>query len=579
MQQDLSRLTEQLKSGRISRRDFIKGATLAGLSLGVIEPLLASCAPAPGPTAPAPAPTEAAVPTPATAPAPTPAVEVGPKRGGTLRVQYAESPKNLHSHLDCGTEGNYVQNQIVDGPVNIDEWGNIVAGLAADLPERPDDVTYIFHLREGVKFHDGTEFDADDVIWSYDRLMGKMEGQFSLQAERFSEAIASVDALDKYTVKIVLSRPWDDFLPMMAHDRFLDILSSEAMGEWGDDYGLKACVGTGPFMFKEWVKGERLVLVRNPDYWGAGDEGQPYLDEIVYKAIPEESSRVLAFLTGEIDVMFDAPDRDIAGLQETDGVRVDAVDGGDDKNLCFNTTQPPFNNKKVRQAVCYGIDREEVMNTVYYGWASKGQGIFPPWHWAYDPDADFYPYDPDKAREMLAEEGYTASNPFKFEIVTTNASDHVDMSTLIQSQLAEMGVDVTVTALDKAAWAARAWIVEGAANPNYQASVYRYKMGVPTTDYGWRLYSSGSSVNQHGYNKPGGQQNPEVDRLLDQAWVTADREEATRLYREINRMITDDAPLLVLGWKQNVNVSYEYVKGLGIAVLDYFPLKGVWLDK
>lgn len=498
-----------------------------------------------------------------------------PVQGGSLTVAFAEWPKNLHPQIDSGTEGLYVQVNIYDSLVNIDPEGNIVPGLATEMPERPDELTYIFHLRENVKFHNGTDFDAEDVVWTFERLMGNIEGQASTQAARFSEAIESVEALDQYTVQFTLTKPWDDFLPMMAADKYMDIVSQEAFEELGDDYGLTGAVGTGPYKFAEWDKGEHITIVRNEDYWG----DPPYLDEIVYKAIPEESTRTIAFETGEVDVLLDPPLRQVEGWDENPKYHVVSCPSGDEKVFYVNTTQPPFDDKTVRQAIFYGIDRQAIMDAIYYGYARAGQGIFPSWHWAYDPDANFYPYDPDRARELLAEAGYDESNPLQFEIVTTEATEYLDTAVLIQAQLAEIGVQATVSYMDKAAWVAKTWPTEGTANPGFQASVYRLKFGVPTTDFSWRIYHSQTALNLFGYNQPGGYENPETDQMLDDAWVITDRDEAIEAYREISETITDDALLLVLGWLDNINVGHSNVGGLSCWVRDDWPMHSVWVNR
>lgn len=496
------------------------------------------------------------------------------KLGGTLRVLYAEEPKNLHPQIDSGTEGLYVQRQIRDGLMNIDGNGKIVPGLAARM-ERPDDVTYIFHLRKGVSFHDGTPFDADDVIWTYRRLMGEFPTLPSTQATRFKGAIKSIQKLDQYTVKIVLTRPWDDFLTIMAYDKYQDIMSRAAEEKWGRDYGQKAAVGTGPFKFKEWVKGDRLVLVRNENYWGP----RACLDQIVFKAIPEDTTRLLAFRTGKVDVLYDPPLSEIAKLSDRRVYNIQAVDSGDLKLMYFNTTRPPFTNKQVRQALYYAIDRKAIADTVYYGWATVAQGIFPPWHWAYDPKENFFPYNPARAHELLQVAGYNPSNPLKFEIITTNASDLVDTATLIQNQLQQVGIQASVISMDKSAHVARTWPVGGTANPAFQASVYRFKFHYSTSDYAWRVYSSRTALNLFGYNQAGGAQNQEVDRMLDEAQQTVDRPKATVLYRRLSKLITDDAPVIRLVWQKNVNVSLTYVRNLGITVLNFMPLRDVWLAR
>jgi len=499
----------------------------------------------------------------------------GPKRGGTLNVVFTDWPKNLHPQIDSGTEGVYVQANIYDSLVNIDVDGNIVPGLAVDLPERPDELTYIFQLREGVKFHNGTDFDADDVLWTFDRLLGKIEGQQSTQAPRYQSAIESVEALDPYTVQITLIKPWDDFIHLMAADKYMDILSQEAFEELGEEYGLQGAIGTGPFVFDEWVRGSHIRLVRNDDYWGE----PAYLDEIVYRAIPEETTRSISVRTGETDLLLHPSFKDVEEFSSDPQFTVVTCDSGTVIPFFLNTSQPPFDEKSVRQAIFYGIDRQAIVDAVYHGFVSKGQGIFPPWHWAHDPQADVYPYDPEMAKQLLAEAGYTEENPLEFTITSTNATEYVDMSTLIQAQLADIGVNVTVDSMDAAAWTAKTWPAEGRANPGYEAAIFRFRFSNPTTDFSWRIYHSQTSLNLFGYNQPGGYQNAAVDQMLDDAWVITDEEEAVEAYRELSSTIMDDAVLLPLGWLNTVNVAQSYVEGLGCWVREDTPLHRVWLDQ
>jgi len=590
MNRDTTSLLEQLRRGEIGRRQFIKAAGLLGLSMGAIDALLAGCAPTPQvvketvvvekevevtKVVEVEKEVEKEVVVTAT-PEPTAVPATGPKKGGVLHISLNNWPKVLHPVHDSGTEGLYVQKQIRDGLYNVGEDGQMTPGLAVGH-EQPDDVTYIFHLREGVKFHDGSDFTADDVIWTLDLLRGQTPIK-STHAAWAEPAIASYEALDDYTVKVVLSEPWIDFIPMMWADKNMSITKKDYVLKLGDDFGHKGDMGTGPFMFKEWVKGERLVLERNPNYWGAGDTGMPYVDEIEYRAIGEGSTNILSFLTGETDIMLDPPLKDVTPLQGQEGVRVQHVPAGDEKYMELNTTIPPFDNKKVRQAIHYGIDRQTIMDVVYYGWAVPSQGTVPPQHWAYPKDADFYPYDPDKAASMLAEEGYTKDNPLEFEILTVNVTEYVDIATLIQNQMGQIGVVVTVTPMEKSGWVSKVWPVEGTANPAFQASVYRSKGHVVTTNYTFRRYHSTGNLNSVGLNQPGGAQRPELDDILQQAWGEMDQAKARELYLQANEILMDEAVYVSLGWQENINVSYEYVKDLPIFMQDTMPLRGVWLD-
>src|SRR5690606_13882923 len=159
-------------------------------------------------------------------------------------------------------------------------------GLATDMPEQPDDTTYVFTLREGVTFHNGAPFTADDVVWTFDRLLGKFRELNSTQAARFGGKIERVEKVDDLTVQFNLKQPWADFIPLMAGDKYMRIQQKDAELADPAAYGQSVVVGTGPFKLKEWIVGDRLTLERNDAYWGE----PAYVDEIVYRAIPEEST-------------------------------------------------------------------------------------------------------------------------------------------------------------------------------------------------------------------------------------------------------------------------------------------------
>ena len=182
-----------------------------------------------------------------------PTKSAGPKRGGTLNVILAEEPKGLYNHADSGTEGEYPLNQMLDGLVNADPERTIIPGLALSWDISPDGISYTFKLRQGVKFHDGSEFDADDVKWTFDEAIKPN----SYSGAKYIPYIAGTEKIDKYTVKITLKQPWADFMPTLAYEEDLDIMAREAVEKWGVDYGFKAVVGTGSFKFDHWTRGQQ----------------------------------------------------------------------------------------------------------------------------------------------------------------------------------------------------------------------------------------------------------------------------------------------------------------------------------
>jgi peptide/nickel transport system substrate-binding protein len=496
-----------------------------------------------------------------------------PTTGGTLRVVYAEEPINLHPQITSGTEGNYVQMQIFDSLLNLGPNGEFVPGLATDMPAQVDDTTFVFTLRQGVTFHNGAPFTADDVVWTFDRLIGKYPDYRSTQASRFALQIASVEKIDEFTVQFNLVEPWSDFFALMAGDKYMRIIQKAAEDADPEQMGLTNNVGTGPFTFKEWIVGDHLTLERFDGYWGE----PAYVDAIVYRAIPEEATRTSSLLAGDIDILLTPVLKDLADLESNDDFKVLASEGGNMKLLALNTAHEPLTDKAVRQAIAYAVDRQEIVDAIYYGYATVGQGILPPWNPANDATKTYYPYDPDKAVELLAGAGYGDDHQLEFEIVTTTATEYVDLATLISAQLERAGIKATITPLDKSAFAARTMSVDLTANPEYQAYAYRLIYGFPTTDYGWRTYHPEAALNAFGYCQPGGAQNDRVPGLLDEATATVDVEAQKALYSQISDLILDDMPSLTVAWGKNVLVARAQVMDIGITVIHNQPLKQVWL--
>jgi peptide/nickel transport system substrate-binding protein len=229
--------------------------------------------------------------------------------------------------------------------------------------------------------------------------------------------------------------------------------------------------------------------------------------------------------------------------------------------------------------MAYGINRREITEAIYYGYASVGQDLLPPWNPAHDPSRTYYPYDPNKAKNLLAAAGFGSAKPLEFELLTTNDTEFVDLSTLIQAQLQRIGAQAKIVPLDKSAYTAKTFPLRGAANPNFQANVYRLIFGFPTTDYTWRTYHPDSALDLTGYNQPGGFQDPAVPPLLDQAARTLDVAQQRKLYGRLADLINTDMPMLRVAFQKNVLVARAGVMDLGITLIDNMPLRGVWVNR
>lgn len=492
-------------------------------------------------------------------------VDETPVYGGSLTILIPEEVRHLDTIFDGGTEGRYVGNQITDGLVNTDGEGRIVPGLAESW-EMTDDVTYVFHLRQGVSFHDGTPFTAADVVYNWNRIMDPGIGY---AAPRIRTFIESVEALDDYTVRVTIPAPSIEFLDYLAPNRETRIHSPAAIEQWGQDYGLRAVVGTGPFKFEEWVRNDRIRLVRNDDYWA---DGLPYLDEITFVPMPEAATRILTFESGEADVIFNPPLDALPRFSSDERFVVNQTAGGTLLLMFFNTSKEPFDDIRVRQALSYAVDRAEISEALYYGYMTPASGVFPPWHAYHDPawEATTYPYDPARARELLAEAGFDDSNPLTFQIFTTSDTQYVDLSVLLQAQLTRIGVNVQIIVQEKAGYSAEL------ARMNWSTAVYRLGKGKLVSDHTWRSYSPQSPTQYTMYNSPGGYQNPEVAAMIEEALTIADPEENLSINRRISEIVLEDATRLLIGFVDTTSVRWSYVHNLGIDVIHDYSLSEVW---
>jgi len=460
--------------------------------------------------------------------------------------------------------------------VNADPDLNLIPGLATAWEISDDGLVYTFHLRQGVKFHDGTDFDAEDVKWTMDPATDPE----TYNGAKWSAYIGGTEIVDQYTVKITLKQPWADFLNLLAFEQDLDIMSREAVEKWGEDYGYKAAVGTGPFKFDHWNRGEELVLVRNEDYWGAGEEDLPYLDRIEYRAVLEDSVKMMQLATDNADAIFNVPFTYVAALEVDPNIVINSVPGGTKHFLMMVADRPPFNDVRVRQAMSYAIDRQAIVDTIFAGQATVANGVFPPMQFVSENDKVFYPYDPEKAKQLLAEAGYTADKPLKFLMLTSNASLYQDEAVLVQAQLKEIGVEVEILAMEKAALSTYTLGTAPDAEEKRQSFLYRYgDSGFFIADYAFGELHSTSIYNRGHYNQDGSQHAQEVDKALEAAAVATSPEKLLELNRKVNDLIMPDAPWVMIAFQNNVIAYQNKVQNLKNWPLSTMPMLEVWIEE
>jgi peptide/nickel transport system substrate-binding protein len=413
--------------------------------------------------------------------------------------------------------------------------------LALEIPTKEnggiteDGLTYTFKLREGVTFHDGTPLDAEAVRTSYRRLYDK-EFEFydaTNTSGFFLTGLQSVDVVDPMTVSFTLAKPNAAFIEM-SNIFSGKLMSPKAIAELPAEQWAEGSFGTGPFKLNAWEKGAKVELVRNEEYWG----DKPALQTLIFRPIPEPTARVSALLGGEVDMIVVVPPDSIQAIKDNPDLTYEQGPSLHYWFIQLNTKEPPFDNKKVRQAVNYAIDKQGLAEAILAGSAEPATQPMPAANWSYNPDVAGYPYDPEKAKALLAEAGY--ENGFKTGMMIPQSGSGmmvpVPMNEFIASNLRDVGIEVEIQSYEWVSylgiWGQGLTTDVTLGNQSIMASEpyvadFLLASGFTPTDGGWNIGYYG---------------NPEVDKLLGEALIHPDKETRKELYHKAWELITDDAP-------------------------------------
>jgi peptide/nickel transport system substrate-binding protein len=474
---------------------------------------------------------------------------------GTLVVGLVAEPVNLDPAQVTDFNSNRVGRRIVEPLVTFaEETTQIVPGLAESWTVSPDGLQYTFKLRKGVKFHDGTPFNAAAAKFSIERQINPEHpanklGKYPF-ANYFFGNVKAIEAMDENTVRFVLKEPRASFLVVMAAAA-ASMVSPTAATKAGVDFAL-APVGTGPFRYGSWARGQSVVLEKFPDYW----KGAVKFDRVVYRPIVEDQARLTELLTGTIDLIVGVPPDFVTQLEGSPKANLLKQVGAHVWYLGINNTKKPLDDKRVRQALNYAVNKDAIVKDVLKGTGAVSRGPVLPGTWGADPNLPAYAYDPAKAKKLLAEAGYP--NGFSTTMWVPESGSGmqspVAMAVVMQSNLRAVGVNVTLQTMEWGAYIAKLRTKE--------QDLFALSWAAGSEDPDMVMYPlfHSSQWTPNGPNRAM-YKNEKFDTLLAEARHVTDQAKRAALYREAQRILVEDAPWVFVDHEIQIAATSKRVQG------------------
>ncbi len=456
-----------------------------------------------------------------------------PVAGGTLIYAIPGTPDTLDPQMTSGTLTFQYVKSVYDTLVEADEHGSIVPALAESWTFSPQDLTLSFQLRRGISFHNGDAFTAADVKATFDRLLA--EDSASPHQARFS-SVEAIDILDEYSVQFVLNKIYVPLISNMGAGAS-SILPKRAIEE-GHDFSTHP-IGTGPFAFKEWVRDDHISYTKFADY---RVEGKPYLDELELKVVVEPTTQLMGLTVGEFDIIHFVEPHTLPKFESNPDIKLFTHQTALALVVTMNHARPPLDNLLVRRAINHAIDRQTLLDIAYNG-GRKIEAFIDSGSPYFLDLPETYSYDPQKAKELLAEAGHIDG----FDVTITlpqNYTPHVNAGNMVQNMLQQVGIRAKIELVDWPTWISR---------------VYRGK------DYDLTVIGHTGHLDPDG--RLGGEfsytnyQNPEMFELIEKAATTLIPKQRKMLYEEIQRMMADDAMMVFTGTPQGLRGMRSGVYG------------------
>ncbi len=462
----------------------------------------------------------------------------------TVKIALGSEPDSLDPMLSAATDTSSVMDNVFEGLLGFNQKGEFIPAIAESYTLSDDGLTYTFKLKKGIRFHDGKDCTAKDVKYTYDKLAG-LSGAKALSSTLSAE-LAKVECPDDYTVVFTLKNKDAGFL------------SKAIFSIVEKDYEKNATqpIGTGPYKFVQYVKGQKVVLEKNDGYTTIADR-KPKVDRVEFSIMTDENAKLMALKSGDLD---------IAGINSSDiqalGSDFDIIQGPQNMVQIFalNNKVKPLDNLKVRQAICYAIDKDEIISTVANGAGTKVESFLSPSMAVYYNDKiNAYHPDAAKAKELLKEAGY--ADGFTLTVkVPSNYQFHVDTAQVIKNQLAKVGITLNIQLIEWAQW------LDGVyTKRDYQTTIIGHSGKLDPQDF-LNRFSTTYAKNYFNFS------NKDYDALVAKGALTADQTERAQIYKDAQQMLVDQAATVFIQDPHLVFAVSKKVKGLAIYPVTFFNL-------
>jgi peptide/nickel transport system substrate-binding protein len=484
-------------------------------------------------------------------------------RGGTLNAAQAAKWSSLDPTVSSGRANDkFIMNQLYETLIDVDSSGKYIPGLVESW-EVKNEKNIILKLKKNVKFHDGTDFNAEAVKFVLERALNP-ETKASFRSE--IEDIQTIEAVDPNTVKIILKDPSSAILGALANYAGY-MISPAAIQKYGKDI-VRNPVGTGPFKFKEAVEGDHITLVRNESYhiMGKDRKGLPYLDELSIKIIPDDSVKLVNLKSGGLDLIDSVQTINIQGLSASKDLTLVTTSASRVFKIILNVTKEPLSKKEVRQAIAFAVNREEFVKVVANGYGTVEPSVVMKQQWFYSPTVKKYSYDIQKAKTLLAQAGYP--DGFKIKMSFTSREPDKTIIQLIQSQLKKVGIDGEIETYDRLAFNNKWNKREGEIGLNF--------LPVPKPDPYMQFqifFATQGNNNFTGYSSK------KFDDTLEQSKRTYNIEKRKALYKELQNILAEDSPEVFLFHLPLFEAHTKKLQGFRTDPEGGWLLKEAWMQK